>query len=93
MSDGMNFAEIYARVANTPVTRDLVVGRSSGRGVWWDVTPSGVTQITNRDKCPATEHLDVYIVARALKGCPDCISAILECPDDYVLQGFVGVAE
>jgi hypothetical protein len=88
----MNFEEIYPRVSKLPAVRDLVVG-PSGRGTWWDVLPSGVTQLTFRESAPSLEHLDVYIVMRALNGCPDCIAAIIECPDDHVLQGFVRVAK
>ena len=58
----------------------------SGRDVWWAViegltigkmpyvvTPAGLVS------------LEDYIVARAERGCPDCISAILECQRDELL--------
>lgn len=63
----------------------------SGRGVWWNVIPidqagpAVVIQLV-KDAPKNVNNLERYIVERALKGCPDCISAILECPDDPVLQ-------
>lgn len=62
----------------------------SGRDVWWNVSPLGATRIIKKGMNPENvTHLDAYIVYRADNGCMDCISAILECPDDPQLQMFV----
>ena len=60
--------------------------RPSGRGEWWDVA-AGTTRLwRDAPNCALTYvHLDVYVVARAEAGCADCISAILECPNDASL--------
>lgn len=39
-----------------------------------------------RGRARSIRMLEGYIAERALKGCPDCISAILECPNDLSLQ-------
>ena len=52
----------------------------SGRDVWWDVNNGIVRRIAY------SMHqvgLEGFIVARAEQGCLDCISAILECPNDH----------
>ena len=59
----------------------------SGRDDWWGVA-NGVT-VLFRDaphRNLRQVHLDVYIAMRAEAGCPDCISAVLECPTDPSLQ-------
>lgn len=67
----------------------------SGRGIWWDVY---MTQGRNRTRLISGNtlrpddvgvHLDAWIAKHAAKDCPDCIAAILECPDDEILQQHV----
>ena len=58
----------------------------SGRGDWWDVIDGATFYIEANMKSMIMMSLDDYIVARAEAGCPDCISAILECPDDLMLR-------
>ena len=55
----------------------------SGRDDWWIVnngmvTRTGVIHSATNWKV----HLERYVVERAEAGCADCISAILECPND-----------
>ena len=58
----------------------------SGRDTWWGVmygfTISWKSTYTGLLPMMTVED---YIVARAEAGCPDCISAIMECPTDPVL--------
>lgn len=64
--------------------------KNSGRGEWWEVRrhPEGymVVVLTNLRQSVGPQQLEDYVVARAVKGCPDCISAILECPEDLLLN-------
>lgn len=63
----------------------------SGRDVWWEVH-EGKTSITHRNEAPdGVTHLDAFIIYRADNGCLDCVSAILECPDDPQLQTFLRI--
>lgn len=62
----------------------------SGRGVWWEVWQgkSGVSIVIYVDIniTQAFNSLEEYVAQRAAAGCADCISAVLECPDDMSLQ-------
>lgn len=65
----------------------------SGRNVWWVVLPidaAGPACVTYIGKALVSNakmmELEHHIVQRAHEGCPDCISAILECPEDVSLQ-------
>ena len=63
----------------------LAPASPSGRDDWWTVF-NGRTCWLHSERMPIPGmQLDVYIVARAEAGCPDCISAILECPNDMAL--------
>ena len=79
------------------VNNDLLDPASpSGRDDWWEVTCINVQDtslegnqtryIMNGPKQNMDMALDDYIVARAHRGCADCISAILECPGDTSLH-------
>ena len=57
----------------------------SGRGDWWDVIDGATFYIEANRKSIVMMSLDDYVVARAEAGCPDCISAILECQRDELL--------
>lgn len=73
----------------------------SGRGVWWEVYPldsAGPAVVAYKPaavkrpkwaKKGNTSDLEKYIAERALKGCPDCLAAIMECPEDNMLQDHV----
>ena len=63
----------------------------SGREDWWDVA-HGHTFWKNSYHL-VDVSLDDYIVARAERGCPDCMSAILECPHDDELNIALGKAK
>lgn len=73
-----------------------IKGNHSGRDMWWEVYKSeyGTSLVMYKHKGgePAwaqnhsMEALEKYVVKRAEAGCPDCISAILECPEDTSLQ-------
>lgn len=70
--------------------------KHSGRNVTWDVRPSQMTNnaivwrlknpFNGKAKFKTRMDLCAYIVRNAAKGDADCISAILECPDDPLLQ-------
>lgn len=70
-------------------TTDLTV--PSGRGVWWKLVDMQdgivvVGPLKRNGHSVASPALERYIVARAEAGCPDCISAILECPNDPYIK-------
>jgi hypothetical protein len=67
--------------------------KASGRGVWWNVIPidaRGPACVTYIGEKTVTNSrmkaLEVHIAKRAHEGCPDCMAAILECPEDDTLQ-------
>ena len=81
----------------TEVTEDMYdPANPSGRGDWWNVffihgnaTVDGCNQTRytlNKPSDMLACPLDDYIVERAMRGCADCLSTILECPDDPSLQ-------
>lgn len=70
-------------------TTDLTV--PSGRGMWWKLVDMDdgdvfVGPLNRNGRFVASPALERYIVARAETGCPDCISAILECPNDPYIK-------
>ena len=58
----------------------------SGRDVWWSITKGLIYWMHPSNPHPISGlSLENFIVMRAANGCPDCISAILECPDDAAI--------
>lgn len=72
---------------NAEVNRySLDPAEPSGRDVWWKVIIGSTLWIDASRAAISGTTLDAYIIRRAEAGCVDCISAILECENDVVLQ-------
>lgn len=81
-----------------PDKPDLVV-EHSGRDVWWEVRTTAAghniasviigPELDEVIHTPGWLGLDKYIVDRAAAGCGDCAAAILECPWDLSLMGWL----
>ena len=66
----------------------------SGRDDWWHVSKGMVTRVKETyNEVQWRMNLESYIVARADRGCADCISAILECPGDVWLIDEIEIAK